>query len=452
MIIKLFNKIRIFTIIPKKVIRKMIYIFRRSSRTFFRYVRLILKKMGLIKNSVFEISTSDLFYLQNFTPHYNDIFDTVVRYLAIENYYKKNNFGFDLYNKMQLKRVNQNWELRFRDLIQSFEKGYNKKHPILLRNNYNISDGSHRLALALYHNIQYVYVEIDKQKKGKRSFSLDWFYEKNFTIDEIKIIKNKYQTLLNKIQYDFIAILWPPAEIFFGDIMKDISSLEGISIRKYSDYKLIDNYNLIRAIYKTDDISSENIEKKIKYMTNSSIGTNQLIRILYLDIEDPQHKIKTKTKQPQSLATMKIKKIIRSRYMDKINNYFYNVIIHISDNFYQSEVSSYLINMPRDIVFLFDHLRKENYVLIKFENRENSKMDFKLKSDYDILVNYEDLDRLSKKISNLMRFRFSDSKFQYREIRNEKEYQFRVELKGFLIIQIHLQSDFFILKKKAFHL
>lgn len=421
------------------------FAFKRIYVFYKRIIRNIikgLKKVGIIKNVNFYISTSDLYYLQNHQTYTNDITDSVVRYLAIEDYYNKNNYGFKIYNEMQLKRVNENWEIRFKGLINSFETKYDSNYPIKLRENYNIADGSHRFALAIYHNIDYVKVELEKYIKGKRNYSIDWFYENDFNLEMINVIKEKNKLIEQRLKYDFIAILWPPAEPFFDEIINDIDSLEGINIIKHRNLSLVDHYDFVRAIYKTDDISKENVEKKIAYMKNSTLSDRLNIKILYLDISFPHHRIKKQTKQPQSLTTMKIKKIIRSRYKNKIEHYYHDVLIHISDNFYQSKVSAYLIDMSRNMSFLFDELSSDNYVLIKNNDIKDKPLSFKLKTDYDILVNHFDLVRIFNKVSDLMQIRFQDSNFQFKKISNPSEFQYRVELNGFLILQIHLQSKF----------
>jgi hypothetical protein len=48
----------------------------------------------------------ELFFQQQRGNKFNR-YDIVVRYLAIENYYKINDFGFNLYNKMQINRVGE---------------------------------------------------------------------------------------------------------------------------------------------------------------------------------------------------------------------------------------------------------------------------------------------------------------------------------------------------------
>lgn len=265
MIRKVYQFLNFHLNVMLRFVKKIRNVFKQPSKVYklaYKFITVILIRVGIMKDTQFYISTSDLYYLQNHKSNSNDIIDAMVRILAIEHHYGKNNIGFEIYNKMQLKRVNGDWESRFKELMISFERKYDSNYPIKLRENFNISDGSHRFALAIYHNIDYVKVEHDRYSKGKRNYSIDWFYENGFSIETIKKIKEKNRFIEERLKYEFVAILWPPAELFFDEIIKDINSLEDVIITKQRDLHLDDHYDFVRAIYKTDDISKENIEKK----------------------------------------------------------------------------------------------------------------------------------------------------------------------------------------------
>ena len=56
-------------------------------------------------------------------------YDMIVRLLAVENYFGKNDYGFDFYRRMQASRKDEGWVdpavERFRNLIKSYEEnGY----------------------------------------------------------------------------------------------------------------------------------------------------------------------------------------------------------------------------------------------------------------------------------------------------------------------------------------
>ena len=86
----------------------------------------------------------DSFILHEMKENGFNRYDIIVRLLAVEEYYKKNNYGFLMYEQMQEIRFKQKpyirealekrGKLRFCELIDSIEKnGYNDNdNPILL--------------------------------------------------------------------------------------------------------------------------------------------------------------------------------------------------------------------------------------------------------------------------------------------------------------------------------
>lgn len=145
-----------------------------------------------MKHADYEVKM--LYMLQDTESGFNRL-DMIVRYLAIEEYYGKNNFGFQLYRKMQGKRINLSYvdesEEKFRKLILSWEtKGYDKQSGISLDSRLLLIDGSHRMALALYHGYNKISCKIYKRKVNYL-YGVDWFVENGFTNDEIEKILSK---------------------------------------------------------------------------------------------------------------------------------------------------------------------------------------------------------------------------------------------------------------------
>jgi len=171
----------------------------------------VVNAKRIIKNKMFSkyliISTKDLFSLQyDINGEYQNM-DGVVRYLAIKNYYGKNNIGFNLYEKMQKIRIGENWNDRFKELIASFEKnGFLPEYPIVVGSNYMIMNGSHRLALDMYHKINYVPIKVIPQFKDRR-YSIQWFRENDFSKEEIQIIKEAKSKLVKSVTFNFSALI-----------------------------------------------------------------------------------------------------------------------------------------------------------------------------------------------------------------------------------------------------
>ena len=114
----------------------------------------------------------------------------MIRMLAIDCYYGKNDYGWDWYNKMQLTRVADNplipkrmarHEKEFKKLIKSFEENeFIEEYPLVVNKEMLFIDGAHRLALALYFGIERVTITVDKDYYfiDSRDFSFDWFEKK----------------------------------------------------------------------------------------------------------------------------------------------------------------------------------------------------------------------------------------------------------------------------------
>jgi len=285
---------------------------------------------------IVNIDIKDIFFSQFFENESFNRFDIIVRYLAIENYYGKNNFGFKLYNKMQEKRLGKGYivsEDRFKELIVSYEKyGYKDESCIECDSNFGLIDGSHRMSLNIYHDIEKINVKIMSITTDIK-YGIDWFIENEFSKNEVEIIKNKYEEILNKLNTPFVCILWPAVQRHFDDIMEDISKYS--TIIEWEDIELNSkNLNLItKIVYSIDDIESWKIEKKIEAFGN--VGSR--MRLIKLREFKPGYRLKQLNGKPLSCKMEKLKKIIRDKYRIMINNYFEDIIIHIADNLEQSK-------------------------------------------------------------------------------------------------------------------
>lgn len=294
---------------------------------------------------IVEIPTNDLVLAQFKNNTYNAM-DIIVKYLAIENYYGKNNFGFKLYNKMQEKRVNENWEQRYKELIKNVEKnGFNIDYPIETDINYSIHDGAHRLALALYYGLENVTVKAYNIDMSRRTYDMEWFNNNSFSIEELKIIKEKYKEIFEKINQPYYCVLWTPARNVFDKIEKEIPNVE-------DGIKVVDDKNLVLSkdvfkkfmydIYFTDDILQYKLDMKYNYLINSitkdNLNQNQMaLRLVKVLIDNPDFRMKTFTGLPQSKKTMRIKKDIRAKNSEFITDYYYDIIMHMTDNTIQNK-------------------------------------------------------------------------------------------------------------------
>ena len=128
-------------------------------------------------------------------------YDTIVRLLAIENEYGLNDYGWLMYAKMQNARVGKGRDIseqriiQFRELIHSWEKnGYQKRSYICLGRDGKLIDGSHRLALAIYHKTNEIMCRVVPDIK-EISYGRDWFVKNSFSQQEIDYVEKKISQL-----------------------------------------------------------------------------------------------------------------------------------------------------------------------------------------------------------------------------------------------------------------
>ncbi len=88
-----------------------------------------------------------------------------IRLAAVEQYYGKNSFGNDYYKRAQMMHCAEHTAgqrlQQFERLMEDWEKyGYRKEYPLSLNRGYEVIDGNHRLALAVYHDKKRIFCNI----------------------------------------------------------------------------------------------------------------------------------------------------------------------------------------------------------------------------------------------------------------------------------------------------
>lgn len=161
--------------------------------------------------------------------------DVIVKYLAIENYFHKNDYGFDMYHKLQEIRLKQSYDIPegyhmlaeylFSDLIQSVdERGFLEESEIICDSRLLLMDGAHRLALCLYYGIPKVRVMVLERQRNVVPFTLDYLRKGGFSEKECSVIEKKARELLDKCRINTVCILSSPADSYFNQITQDIGN------------------------------------------------------------------------------------------------------------------------------------------------------------------------------------------------------------------------------------
>lgn len=300
-----------------------------------------LNKIDLnhIEESLIEIHPIELL-LNEFQMNSGEFnrYDVVVKFLAIENYFLKNSYGFNLYNKMQQQRISEmvflgdeNYEIRFKKLINTFiEDGKIIKKPILINRYGEIVDGTHRLALALFFGIDNVKIAHSHNLYNCRFYyGNKWFCNRIFSETEIGLIEDRFVKIMEEYNVNkFHAFIWPPAI----DHIKKIKALMNLYECKFIFEKKIqfnskDQFSdFVNKLYEFDDTPQWKVDKKIAIM-------NRYDPIVY------SITFCKKVKKMRSLAERIIydeiadmKNVIRNIIMKYIDDYFYDIVLHMTDS------------------------------------------------------------------------------------------------------------------------
>lgn len=122
-----------------------------------------------------KIRTADLIQHEPY-----DDYTLAVRYLAIENYYKKNNIGYDIYIKVlsELCHEAETAQKRLRNFIRLIEdwdkNGYRQEKDIAIDEKFRRIDGAHRVSLACYHRAEYIYYDLYPYSFRYNSYAGEW--------------------------------------------------------------------------------------------------------------------------------------------------------------------------------------------------------------------------------------------------------------------------------------
>lgn len=413
------------------------YVYQKNSK----WVEL-LKEATQLKPVEKLYNVHEIFLQQNGSDGAYGRWDTVVRYLAIEDYFGKNDYGFRLYRKMQAARQGEHYpeyaEVTFRKLIQSFEKnGYDTDSGITCDANLRLMDGSHRMALCLYYGIPEVKVTVLRRDSNIK-YGEGWFWENGFTEEEIALIRNKCKELVAQCRQSFTCILWPPAAPYFDEIVNEISNMYPVLSQEEYVYSEETFARLVWGVYHIDDIEDWKVEKKLSYM---AAAQPKKVRVVKVAIDAPNFRLKAATNQTLSQAGEQLKSTIRAKFMDRIENYFYDIIIHTGDNFKQNIYMEKLFKPAFSLSEYFAEISEYSYYIMKKDapyQTPDFPKSYAFSKDLDIVCGKEDFAVIVQTTKRFLTERTDG--YELVEYNEENNYRIRVELAGYLIFQFDISA------------
>ena len=129
------------------------------------------------------------------------------------------------------------------------------------------------------------------------------------------------------------VILWPPASHLFDEIEANLR--RNYAIVKTEDITLSQDQfsELVRGVYKLEDIPSWKVERKLAFMKQNQ----PVVRFLEIVLSSPQWRVQKDTRDFYSQKSHDIKKAIREKYKNEVPGYIHDTIIHTADTFSTSK-------------------------------------------------------------------------------------------------------------------
>lgn len=218
------------------------------------------------------------------------------------------------YDKMQNRRVGISHRERFDALITRFEdKGFEGQKPIAADPDYELLDGSHRLACSAVFDIR---PKVILFHSTSHMHNREWFEQQKFSEEELQQIDRTKAHLMDKFrtlpENSSVGVVWGVALEYWEEITGTIpaSQLRRAFILDFE--KQIEDF--ISESYIGDGMKNEHIEQKAKRLSldSSKVGL--------IAIEGEERQIK------------ELKAKIRQQISAKMDKYFFDNIIHIIDD------------------------------------------------------------------------------------------------------------------------
>lgn len=382
-----------------------------------------------------EIDVREVFLQQYKKGSFNRL-DIVVRYLAIEDYHGINNYGFNLYRKMQFQRISEDYVEKavetFRELIASWEmNGYNRESEIECDKDLHLIDGSHRIAMGLYYRLDKILCKVNPYVDDIE-YGVEWFIEHDFDVEEIRLINGKFEELYRMACKPVSCVLWPAVYEYYDEITEKLGLLYKIKSVKDYQFKEETFERAVRGIYYIDDIESWKIDKKIEYL---KLFASKTIRMIELDIPKPEFRLKSANNHTILTEGESIKRIFRNCYKKYVDNYFYDIIMHTGDNYEQSE---YILNLFKQEFSLRDYFKEigqYRWIVIKTDTPtmpDEFPEEYPFSKDIDIICMDEDYEAIIGKTVEFLK-RATGKMRGVSVVSGKEKTQIRVEQNGYLI-------------------
>jgi hypothetical protein len=180
---------------------------------------------------------------------------------------------------------------------------------------------------------------------------------------QVEIVNNKFFDIIETTGMVFYAILWPSAHEIFDEIEDYVNNQ--VKIIEMKQYDVTDNFSdIVRNFYKSDDRAKTwMIEKKISGISSSNEGQKEM-RVLKLWIPDPELRYCTDDEGViYSKITRNLKTKCRKKFYKKINDYFYDNLIHFTENYNNNFETAKILRMLDENKRCINHVKTKQPAL-----------------------------------------------------------------------------------------
>lgn len=154
-----------------------------------------------------------------------------------------------------------------------------------------------------------------------------------------------------------LGILWNTVHPMKEEVLKDICILGDLI--EYHDLNLEKDYErFVREIYEQDQIATWKVDKKLETMFASTDARKVCVFIVDISTDEIYFHPYKKTNVFKNIEEMKVS--IREKYKNKVNVYFFDNIMHLTDDENEYERDLEVVQKFMNIVGLNPIQNQEN--------------------------------------------------------------------------------------------
>ena len=332
-------------------------------------------KVGRTK--VMRVPVKDLITMQVYFPMRFRSWVMAVHALYLEYLDGKNRIGLELEKKLLQKQYGEDNLAKYDSKIKQIRStNWKDVEPIVVDRDMRLIDGALRLAIAYYDHQDFIYVRCADYSINKYVYGRDYLWSLGFNTAELQQVEKKVEEILEDCRYLNTCIIWPPARGMYEELQSALTSYEPDNISIYDYWDTTMSYEELKGFiemgYKKDDAMDWALQMKSKFMFKASQIADDVypVRFVRLRMVNPDYVVKPTSGQPYSQESLRCKETLRAIYKHNVQFYERDVVIHISDNYLQSNYIWLLAHVDRNLTDLFKALEGAG---LSYEARDTNK-------------------------------------------------------------------------------